>query len=81
LHSLVNLIPINPVEGYEGRRPGIKAVRQFQAIVEQYGIKTTVRQEMGTDIDAACGQLRRNHAGETPLQLGTRISLGAPLES
>ncbi len=78
LHSLVNLIPLNPVEGYEGRRPSRNAVRAFQQIVEQYGIKTTVRQEMGTDIDAACGQLRRNHAQkEAPLPPGKRISVGA----
>jgi len=59
IHSLVNIIPLNPVEGYEGERPTAARVKSFQAIVEGYGIKTTVRQEMGTDIDAACGQLRR----------------------
>ncbi|MHB2016770.1 MAG: 23S rRNA (adenine(2503)-C(2))-methyltransferase RlmN [Candidatus Xenobia bacterium] len=75
LHSLVNLIPINPVEGYPGKRPPMSVVREFQRIVETYGIKTTVRQEMGTDIDAACGQLRRNHAArQQPLAEGTRIS-------
>jgi 23S rRNA (adenine2503-C2)-methyltransferase len=76
LHSLVNIIPLNPVEGYEGRRPSMNKVRNFQRIVEQYGIKSTVRQEMGTDIDAACGQLRRAHAEKSaPLPTGTRISL------
>ncbi|MBM3464230.1 MAG: 23S rRNA (adenine(2503)-C(2))-methyltransferase RlmN [Armatimonadetes bacterium] len=59
IHSLVNIIPLNPVEGYEGQRPSNNRIREFQQIIESYGIKTTVRQEMGTDIDAACGQLRR----------------------
>lgn len=59
IHSLVNIIPLNPVEGYEGERPSAARVASFQRIVESYGIKTTVRQTMGDDIDAACGQLRR----------------------
>jgi 23S rRNA (adenine2503-C2)-methyltransferase len=60
IHSLVNIIPLNPVEGYEGERPSPARIGSFQRIVESYGIKTTVRQTMGDDIDAACGQLRRN---------------------
>lgn len=60
IHSLVNIIPLNPVEGYSGERPGAARTSCFQRIVESYGIKTTVRQTMGVDIDAACGQLRRN---------------------
>ena len=60
IHSLVNLIPLNPVEGYEGGRPSTTRVSSFQRIVEEFGIKTTVRLTMGDDIAAACGQLRRN---------------------
>lgn len=59
IHSLVNVIPLNPVEGYAGRRPSAARVAEFQRIIDGYGIKATVRQEMGTDIDAACGQLRQ----------------------
>jgi len=58
IHSLVNLIPWNPVDGavYQRSRPA--RVRAFQERVETYGIKCTVRAEKGSDIDAACGQLR-----------------------
>ncbi len=55
----VNLIPVNKVEetGFEkSNREGIKAFRQR---LEKRGISATVRREMGTDINAACGQLRR----------------------
>lgn len=55
----VNLIPVNPVEGRGFAKPSREKVREFQKIVESYGLETTVRRELGTDIDAACGQLRR----------------------
>ncbi len=55
----VNLIPLNPVEGRDFAKPSREKVRDFQKIVESYGLETTVRRELGADIDAACGQLRR----------------------
>ncbi len=55
----VNLIPVNPVEGRDFAKPSREKVRDFQKIVESYGLETTVRRELGADIDAACGQLRR----------------------
>lgn len=58
IHSLVNLIPWNPVDGVAYQRSKPENIRAFQSIVEQNGIKCTVRQEKGADIDAACGQLR-----------------------
>ena len=66
IHSLVNLIPWNPVEGIPYRRSKPKAVRKFQETVEGYGIKCTVRQEKGSDIDAACGQLRLRDLTKQP---------------
>lgn len=56
--ALVNLIPWNPVEGVAYKRSRPQAIRRFQGIVEKAGIRCTVRQEKGADIDAACGQLR-----------------------
>ena len=56
--SLVNLIPWNPVDGVPYRRSKADAIRRFQNVVERAGIRCTVRQEKGADIDAACGQLR-----------------------
>lgn len=56
----VNLIPVNTVEGTnfdKSTRPRIEA---FKQVLETYGIAVTVRRELGSDIMAACGQLRRN---------------------
>ena len=58
IKSLVNLIPWNPVEGAPYQRSTPKAIRRFQNEIERHGIRCTVRQEKGADIDAACGQLR-----------------------
>ena len=61
LHGLnchVNLIPLNPVRGRMGERSNRKNVLDFQAGLEKHHINATIRREMGSDIDAACGQLR-----------------------
>ena len=54
----VNLIPINPVTECGLGRPERETVRRFQTILEERHIPVTLRREMGSDIDAACGQLR-----------------------
>jgi len=60
--SHVNLIPVNDVTntGYK------KSTRltKFQAILEKNGVTATVRRTLGSDIDAACGQLRRRYEKE-----------------
>ncbi len=55
----VNLIPVNPVEesGFSSSARG--AVEKFAAILEKKGIRATVRRTLGADINASCGQLRR----------------------
>ncbi len=57
----VNLIPINEIaerkDRYRTAYP--KKVLQFQQLLQQQGINTTVRRTLGSDINAACGQLRR----------------------
>ncbi|MDD4791786.1 MAG: 23S rRNA (adenine(2503)-C(2))-methyltransferase RlmN [Firmicutes bacterium] len=55
----VNIIPLNPVEETGFARPSREAIDVFVSILRSAGIETTVRREMGADIDAACGQLRR----------------------
>lgn len=55
----VNLIPINAVVERGFQPPSADAVKSFGDILRRRGIETTVRKEMGSDIDAACGQLRR----------------------
>lgn len=56
----VNLIPLNHVEGRFGRRSNAANISRFKFLLEKYHINVTIRREMGSDIDAACGQLRNN---------------------
>jgi 23S rRNA (adenine2503-C2)-methyltransferase len=58
MNAHVNLIPLNPTEGYGGRPSGNAAVRRFQDILNEYGLPSTVRQRRGIDVAAGCGQLR-----------------------
>ncbi len=53
----VNLIPYNPVEGLNLRRPTKEAIEGFRDILVSAGITTTWRYTKGKDIAAACGQL------------------------
>ncbi len=53
----VNLIPLNPTPGYPTKGSPLKRVHEFRDLLEQLGANATVRQNRGTDIDAACGQL------------------------
>lgn len=55
----VNLIPVNEVDGKEQRRSPVKRLRAFSAVLGKYGIPVTVRRTLGSDINASCGQLRR----------------------
>ena len=54
----VNIIPLNPVPGNGFRPPPPATTRRFQATLEAAGVPCTVRMEKGSDIGAACGQLR-----------------------
>ncbi len=57
LGAHVNLIPLNPTPGYSVRGTSPEGVRAFRDSLERMGVNATVRQNRGTDIDAACGQL------------------------
>lgn len=57
----VNLIPINEIEENELKRSSNDSVNEFKRVLESNNIQTTIRREMGLDINAACGQLRRSH--------------------
>lgn len=57
----VNLIPVNEVKENSFKRSSNKAVETFAEILKDRGIEATVRREMGGDINAACGQLRRSY--------------------
>jgi 23S rRNA (adenine2503-C2)-methyltransferase len=62
----VNLIPLNPTPGYPTVGTSLKRVHEFRDLLESLGANATVRQNRGTDIDAACGQL----AAGQPVTLG-----------
>jgi 23S rRNA (adenine2503-C2)-methyltransferase len=55
----VNLIPFNPVDGLPWKRPDRDAVVVFRQALEARHVTASVRKRKGADIDAACGQLRR----------------------
>lgn len=57
----VNLIPLNAVKGRMGSRSVPENIRQFQMELEKHHVNVTIRREMGSDIDAACGQLRNKN--------------------
>jgi len=61
LPAQVNLIPLNPTQGYAGAPPRSEAARAFQRVlIDEFGIPSTVRQRRGIDIAAGCGQLAAN---------------------
>jgi len=64
----VNLIPLNPTPGYPTRGTPLKRVYEFRDRLNARGANATVRQNRGTDIDAACGQL----AAGQPVSLVTK---------
>ena len=57
----VNLIPINEIKENNFKKSRKNNIERFEKVLRNYGIEVTVRREMGSDIDAACGQLRRNY--------------------
>ncbi len=60
----INLIPFNDVEGLPYRRPTQEAQAAFIEILRQSGLSVKIRKRKGSEIDAACGQLRRKIEAE-----------------
>lgn len=60
----VNLIPINDVKEKEYFASNNKKIKRFMNILKRYGVTTTIRRELGSDINAACGQLRQKFIQE-----------------
>ncbi len=65
LRAHVNLIPLNPTPGWPARGSSAGKVRAFADTLRTLGVNATVRQNRGTSIDAACGQLRASHGADT----------------
>ena len=55
----LNLIPVNPIKERDFKKPDRKNAEEFKNKLEKSGINCTIRRERGSDIDGACGQLRR----------------------
>jgi 23S rRNA (adenine2503-C2)-methyltransferase len=66
LHAKVNLIPYNATSDGAFRPPEKGAVRRFADDLAKAGVQVSVRREMGSGIDAACGQLRARHLEDQP---------------
>ena len=56
----VNLIRVNEVKETGFRKGSVESVNSFAAALERRGITATVRRRLGSDVNAACGQLRRS---------------------
>ena len=58
--SHVNIIPVNKIKerSFTSDR---KAAQRFQKYLEELGVNATIRRTLGSDINAACGQLRREY--------------------
>lgn len=57
----VNLIPVNPIKERDFKRSTGDNIQNFKNILEKNRINVTIRREMGSDINAACGQLRKSY--------------------
>ena len=57
----VNLIPINKIENGKYTKSSNDNIMKFRDYLNDHGIVATIRRELGSDIDAACGQLRRKN--------------------
>lgn len=60
----VNLIPINKIEHGAFDKSSNENIIKFRDYLNDRGIVATIRRELGSDIDAACGQLRRKKGGD-----------------
>ncbi len=60
----VNLIPINSIKERDFTKATDSRISRFKNLLEKSGINVTIRRSMGSDIDAACGQLRRRFLGQ-----------------
>jgi 23S rRNA (adenine2503-C2)-methyltransferase len=58
----VNLIPLNATDGFGGHAPASPSLQAFAERLRRHGVTATVRRNRGTDIAAACGQLRSREA-------------------
>jgi 23S rRNA (adenine2503-C2)-methyltransferase len=68
VRAFVNLIPFNPIPYQEWRSSPRKRIREFEDGLAARGVAVAVRETRGSDIDAACGQLRAHTLGGAELK-------------
>ena len=61
MNAHVNLIPINKIENGKYSKSSTESIIKFRDYLNDHGVTATIRRELGSDIDAACGQLRRKN--------------------
>ncbi|MCW5880684.1 MAG: 23S rRNA (adenine(2503)-C(2))-methyltransferase RlmN [Anaerolineae bacterium] len=69
----VNLIPLNPTAGYDGKTPTPARSLQFRDTLAARGIPTTLRMRRGIDVQAGCGQLRTQIVGGRPTSINPTL--------
>ena len=60
----VNLIPINKIQDGKFNKSSNENIMKFRDYLNAHGIVATIRRELGSDIDAACGQLRKKEVSK-----------------
>jgi 23S rRNA (adenine2503-C2)-methyltransferase len=76
LHAHVNLIPMNPIDGSAWRPSPPERMDAFVGVLRSQGVRVTVRDTRGREIDAACGQLRLAHEPPVPVAWSPRPVAG-----
>lgn len=79
LGAHVNLIPLNPTPGYLTVGTSANGVRTFRDQLVELGVNATIRQNRGTSIDAACGQLAARASNPTPVSVQPPRRIQRPL--
>jgi 23S rRNA (adenine2503-C2)-methyltransferase len=64
INCYVNLIPYNETENIEFKRSNTSQIGKFYDILKKNNINVTIRKEFGSNVSAACGQLRAKEMGE-----------------
>jgi 23S rRNA (adenine2503-C2)-methyltransferase len=64
INAHINLIPLNPIKEYNKERPNRDNIERFQNALLRKNIPATIRRELGSDISASCGQLRRRETNK-----------------
>lgn len=64
LNAHVNVIPLNPIKEYNEESPNKEHVEEFRKRLAKENIQVSIRREMGGDISASCGQLRRQYLNQ-----------------